>query len=473
MRGGGGGFFPRVTPTAAPQEAEDPLNVGAIASRVAEQIGNTRGVSESERRRASQEEAGRPPMTRTITENPDGTKTLTVKNVPPGDPADNVRRAANEPYAQFVQRVLSEGVEVGNVQADSLQQSQDTLDSMLSTREGRIGLASQLGVEDPADVPGEFMHSGVFRYRAKRREYEKLISDPEKLRMAILTSKFGALTKTADTLRPFASDAASEETRGRLQAAEDRQARNQEFTERERIVDNVRQFDLSHLKSADEAVAQWKAMYGDRWDELKDVLEPLARSQYATRSVERNRKEVETTIREKKEARAEAKNDDERTKLDLQIRNLQSIIENREKPKLKKVRYSEAIGAHARDLAELADDEEFDPKSVSDALRWKSESLDREESRLKADRVRNRALLGALKAKGYADPGDPEQQAIAEARVQEVNERLNDMKAERDIIAGVRDSKKSTAAAAPAKKGVAAGVVVNRGGKLVYEQPRQ
>jgi hypothetical protein len=461
-----GGLFARIAGKTVGEAEVPPIDDPLVASQSAEVLANVRIAGQTQEQKKAEEIAARPPMTRTTTEKADGTVDIAITNAPTQNPADEVRGAGAKVHYGWLEQV------VGKLDKGAQQMPDPTegIDEKLSTREGRAQLLSEIGVEAPtlADAmgTGRLIPTAI----GQQSKYRQLLDNPEKIRLAVISNRMKQLSEAAGQSRPFQGAIEGAQTQDRLAASEARQLSAQKFTERERIIDNVRQFDTSHLPSAEDAVKVYEQLYGDRWGEMKEWAEPLIRSEYYTRGLARQKGETELRIKELDEQLKEAKvanNAKEVEKLNLQIANLQSTIANRDEKKARKVGRGMALTSQTSTLLELVDDPDFDQESVSEALRVKDDALAREANRLTARRDSKRKLLTALRDKGYVDSGDPEQKAMAEFDVTEANERLREIEGERAEIGQFRQKKGSKPAAATPPPGVKGGLV-NQGGTLVY-----
>ena len=436
---------------------------GAIASRAAEQLANTRSASQNEQTQAAEDLAKRPQPTRSvkIDENPDGTitHTTTVKNAPPRNPATQIKEAGNAPYAAYAQRVLEEGAALGNSMLDDTDKLSANIDQQLSTREGRAELAKkELGIENPRDVPGEFLRSGIFNFRAKTKAYEDYISDPAKLKRAILAKRFAEAEKVGTSLRSFNQDLTDVDRENRLRSAEERQVsaeqrreHSAEMSQFNTAIDNIRAFDLSaSMKNADEAVNYWKQGYGPVWDQWGSRLEPIIRSEYDRRKLERDKADAAQRAKDAKDAHERSLWDEREKMLDLQIKNLQSTIDARDhKANTLSLSRKEALETPVAELIGYVGDEGYDQKSVERALATKEHNLVDERRKIEAKKRMDNSVYVSL----TRDPDSAilNQQKIAtlKAHIAGYKQRQAEIDADLATLRNRKGAKKSEKAAPP------------------------
>lgn len=351
---------------------------GLIASRVAEQMGSARSASQASQTKAATDVASRPQPTRAvqIVENRDGTitRTETVKNAPKSDPAAEVARAANEPYAQMATGILKDAAEIAAEQQTRFDELQ--ADPRWKTPEGRRELARQFGVMDPAAEPGGFVRRGLFKYRADRRAYEDLIADPYRLRATVLANEFQKRTDLGKSVAPYSNDLAAIETRSRLNAADARQEDRANAAERKNAIIDLTRVDTSNFENADKVVDWMKMGYSpDEWEEVRGYIEPAARIKYASDMRAREIANAKLTIQENdakirqlRENRQDERSDATLEHLTLANERLRQIIEKGENPTVKKIKTF--AGWSASDIIEAVGNDDVD----QDALGRKANS---------------------------------------------------------------------------------------------------
>lgn len=441
-----GGLFPRVGATRAAEPDDDPA---LVAARVSEMIGNSRAASESERLRVSEEEAARPPMTTTVVDKGDGTRSISLDNVPNQAPGDRVRLATNEPYAQLIERLLQSGAKHGQAVVDRFDKTMANIDAQLGTREGRVALAKSIGFVDPRAVPGEFVRSGFQGFRQKRYAYEQLLADPEKLKQAVMAKQFAEMQDAAEALRPFAADSNSMRTAARADAREERLTSTAELGERRSALVDLARFDTSHFESPDKVIEWMKAGYGDRWKDVAGYLEPAARIKYAEDLVAKQQAKLKEEIAAERLRLSQAADERSRKESEARIRNLESLIRKRDQPDLRKIGRGAALGSSTDLLLDYIDDPGYDQESVIEALRVKEDQLKKEQDSAARAIERKRRAMAAIRDKQswQNQPADVEQVEAYRVEIEQLAERRAAINDELARISTARGAKKQTKAA--------------------------
>lgn len=400
---------------------------GAIASRAAEQLANTRIASQNERQKTAEDLARRPQPTRSISivENPDGTLTHTtvVKNAPAQDPATQVdqagnapmaafahqamtQAAANEPptqqqpdtpYASFAKRQLALGSKVGGSEQDDLQRTIDTLDQTLSSRAGRAEAArKELGIEDPHDIPGEFVRNGPFDFRKKVHDYNRILDDPQALKSAILAKKFNEADKVGAAMRPFNSDLNAMQTQQRqldMEARQNQAETRRQGTEARReeetfIGDFIRgdhNYGFMDDKAAQTLIDAEKQRYKARFGADKEMpawMETMMHSRIMDDRAKNSSDKARTQFTQDNQDR---NYDRMMTQLGVQTANTQSMIAARDrKANTQSLSRRDAIETPVSELLTYQGDDGYDQKSVAHALKTKENTLLQERNKLAA-----------------------------------------------------------------------------------------
>jgi hypothetical protein len=397
---------------------------GAIASRAAEQLANTRITSQNERERTAQDLATRPKPTRavTIVENPDGTvtHTTTVKNAPPRDPQQQVDEAGNAPMAQFAHQTLTQaaqaepqqpetpygsfakrqlalGAKIGGAQQDDIENTLGEIDKSLATREGRVALAkSELGIEDPHDIPGEFVRNGPFDFRKEVHDYEKIIADPKRLKSAILAKKFNEADKVGAAMRPFNADLNTMETQQRQRDMEARQnvaetrrqgteARREEETFIGDFTRGDHNYGFMDDKGASTLIDAEKQRYKARFGADKEMpgwMETMMRSRIMDDRAKNASDQSKTQFQHDNQDR---NYDRLMETLGIQTANTQSMIAARDrKQNTQTISRRDAIETPVDELLTYVGDDGYDQKSVERALKTKENVLRTEKNKLTA-----------------------------------------------------------------------------------------
>lgn len=396
---------------------------GAIASRAAEQLANTRIASQNEREKTAQDLAARPKPTRavTIVENPDGTvtHTTTVKNAPPRDPQKQVDKAGNAPMAQFAHQTLTQaaqtpepqqpdtpygsfakrqlalGAKIGGQQQDDIENTIGEIDKGLSTRQGRAALAkSELGVDDPHNIPGEFVRNGPFDFRKEVYDYEKIINDPKKLKEAILAKKFNDADKAGAAMRPFNADLNTMETQRRQQDMEARQniaearrqgteARREEETFIGDFTRGDHNYGFMDDKGAQTLIDAEKQRYKARFGADKEMpawMQTMMQSRIMDDRAKNASDKSKTQFQQDNQDR---NYDRLMTSLGMQTANTASMIAARDrKANTQVLSRKEAIETPVNELLTYEGDDSYDQKSVARALKTKENTLRQERNKL-------------------------------------------------------------------------------------------
>lgn len=360
---------------------------GVIASRVAEQLANTNAASTSERQKKVNEIAKRPLPIKsvTVTHKPDGTmdQITTVKNAPQQDPAQEAQAAGAAPQSEYLQHVVAPIIHGGAATISALPDPEAIDPSLLADRKGRERLLKDSGLDAAFEhKPGE----GLLGMAARLDKRDELLNNPDLLKRLVMAQRFRQRAAIADQVRPFNADASAADTQKRLNATEDRQvsaeARREHSAEMSQFntaIDNVRSFDLSgSMKTADDAVNYWKQGYGPAWDEWGQRLEPIIRSEFDRRKLDRD-------IKDAKEQRDAAKDERSKTEWGLRLQNLESMIASRDrKQNTQSISRRDAIETPANELLSYVGDDGYDQKSVTRALRTKENTLREERNKLTA-----------------------------------------------------------------------------------------
>lgn len=417
-----------------PVQSDDSL----IASRVLEQLSNVRSAEQSTRQKATEDIAKRPPMTRVVTENADGTVNIGVKNAPTKDPTTAISEAAATPHVKWLETIVG-SLDKG---AETFQPDYSAIDQGLQTPEGRRKLLSEIGVDKP-----DFGVGGLLGWARKADAYDRLVADPEKVKRAVIASKMRDFSGSASMSRPFAQDVNAEENQQRILDSQKRAEDRQAMSDRERAIDNVRQFDFSHMASPDEAVKQWENIYGESWKEMGPTLEPLIRSEYFERGLIKQKAALE-------EARKKETDERSQKRLELQIRSVESLIKDREqrdKPKARKTTRTDAKALDVSDLEARAGDEEYDQTSLREAWGVRETDLKDEQGKLTSRRNIKRARETALKSKPFKETGDVEELATISAEVADANSRLAAIARDLETVRAHREGTAKKPAAAGEK----------------------
>jgi hypothetical protein len=226
------------------QKAARPEQLDALT--VLDTAGNV-GAQSQQRKTEAAETAAKAPQPKITLDLVTGTMDAT--GVPLVSPADQVKQAESAPYMKYAESLKKVLDQSGRV-AESLPDPEGSdIDQRLATREGRVALAHEIGIDEPGFIGSR----GIMPMIAHKRKFEELLGDSDTLRRAIVAHR---LKNRLDTLKEGNEafrDLASVQNQERLTKA----AEHQEISSEAQLVDHLTNRNPLGYESAED---QQKAM---------------------------------------------------------------------------------------------------------------------------------------------------------------------------------------------------------------------